>query len=430
MTATLLLALLAFACTDPKPGDTDSSAPDSPTDTATDTGDTGGTGSSADEDALRALIASMEPGAEQVEATLADIALSDGLPVRTAAGTFLFACACGAGNWRVAGDFDAWVGTSMTRNGALSWAEVVIPAPEDQGYKFWDGADTWTADPWARRFLYDEFGEISQVRARAPHLERWPGFEGDGLEPRTLRVWVPQDAAFDRVLYAHDGQNLFDPEAMWGGWRLQESVPEGMLVVGIDNTWERDWEYTHVEDWLGDGWYGGGGDVYAAFVQERVRPFVAARYGDAALHGLLGSSLGGLISLHVASVYEGEYAFAASLSGTLGWGSIGADPPNPTMIQIHEAAGHRGTAIYLDSGGGESCPGSGGACADRDRDGTWDDVDDGDNYCETVQMRDTLAGLGYTFEVDLWHWNEPCAEHNEMAWAARANLPLGVFQAL
>ena len=28
------------------------------------------------------------------------------------------------------------------------------------------------------------------------------------------------------VLYAHDGQNLFAPDAIWGGWRLGEAVTE------------------------------------------------------------------------------------------------------------------------------------------------------------------------------------------------------------
>lgn len=432
----LILSLLLWSC-EPKPEPEETGEVQD-----TGSGDTGETSppENTDEDLLRALMAEDSPGTSRVEEVLSSIALSDGLPVRTRAGTFLFACACGSDDWSVAGDFDGWSGTPLTRNGSLHWAEVSIDAPQDSYYKLWDGGATWAADAWARRYTYDSYGEISLVRASAPHLERWPLFQSaktpspggwgpERLEPRTLRVWVPQDGAFDRVLFAHDGQNLFDPDAMWGGWHLQDSVPDGILVVGIDNTWERDWEYTHVEDFLGDGWYGGGGDTYADFVQDQVRPFIAEKYGDASLHGLLGSSLGGLISFHVAGRHDGAWDFAASLSGTFGWGSIGAD--NPTLIQIFQDAGHRGTALYLDSGGGPDCPGSdAGACADRDGDGTMDDVSLGDNYCETVQMRDTLAAAGYVYEEDLWHWHEPCAEHNEMAWAARVSLPLQVFAGL
>ena len=134
--------------------------------------------------------------------------------------------------------------------------------------------------------------------------------------------------------------------------------------------------------------------------------------------------MGGLIALHIADRYPGEYDFAASLSGTLGWGSIsgqGAD----TMIARYAAAGHRGTAIYIDSGG------NGTTCADTDGDGTNDDDETAsDNYCETRQMESTLAGLGYVYDTDLWHWHEPGAAHNEGAWAARVFRPLQDFMSL
>ena len=59
-----------------------------------------------------------------------------------------------------------------------------------------------------------------------------------------------------------------------------------------------------------------------------------------------------------------------------------------------------------------------------------DDLDGSDNYCETLQMRDVLSAEGYTFDTDLWHWWEPGAEHNEVAWAARVGRPLELFAAM
>ena len=44
-----------------------------------------------------------------------------------------------------------------------------------------------------------------------------------------------------------------DPGAPWGGWRLQDAAPPGVLIVGIDNTPARFDEYTHVPDDLGGG---------------------------------------------------------------------------------------------------------------------------------------------------------------------------------
>jgi predicted alpha/beta superfamily hydrolase len=133
----------------------------------------------------------------------------------------------------------------------------------------------------------------------------------------------------------------------------------------------------------------------------------------------MGSSLGGLVSLYFAHAYPDDYDFAASLSGTVGWGSIGMH--NPTIIELMAADGHGPVPLYVDSGGG-------GTCEDADGDGIEDDAADGaDNYCENIQLRDSLVDAGYQYEVDLWHWWEPDAEHNEMAWAARVFRPLQIF---
>jgi predicted alpha/beta superfamily hydrolase len=150
-----------------------------------------------------------------------------------------------------------------------------------------------------------------------------------------------------------------------------------------------------------------------------------AAYGAASTVGLLGSSLGGLISLHIADLYPERYDMVISMSATLGWGSRALN--NPTMIEIYEAKGRRPFAIYLDSGGGDG----GMACVDADMDGIKDDNPAAsDNYCENVQMRDTLAAIGHEFGVDLWHWFMPGAAHNEGAWGERMELPLSLFMGL
>jgi predicted alpha/beta superfamily hydrolase len=191
------------------------------------------------------------------------------------------------------------------------------------------------------------------------------------------------------------------------------------MIVGIDNTAARMDEYTQVEDDIGDV-VGGRGDDYAALVQDVVRPLVAEVYGEPGIVGTMGSSLGGLISLHIGLTYPSEYDFVASLSGTLGWGSIGPDHTGETMIERYAAAGKQAFVVYLDSGGN-------GPCADSDGDGIDDDGDSSDNYCETIQMRDELESQGYVFDAELFHWHEPDALHNEQAWADRAFRPLDIF---
>ncbi|MCK6502202.1 hypothetical protein L6R53_02155 [Myxococcota bacterium] len=381
-------------------------------------GGDGGGGDGADEALFReAVLGAVEPAV-----ALAEIAAGGGLPVQTATGSFLFGCLCGDGAWALAGDHDGWVGAAMERSGALSWIEVEVPSPDGSLYKFVEGGTTWTADPMARRYGYDDFGEHSLVRASAAHLERWLDVGGEGLAGRELRVWVPDGGAFTHALYAQDGQNLFDPQATWGGWRLQDSLPDGMLVVGVDNTADRMDEYTHVPDVIHGTTWGGRGDAYADLLTGTIRPLIEAEYGAAEVHGVMGSSLGGLVSAHVVHRYPQDWDMAISLSGTMGWGSIGAD--NETMPERWVAAGHGPVALYLDSGGG-------GTCWDGDGDGVPDD-DPGasDNYCENAWMAESLAGVGYQWEVDLWHWHEPGASHDEAAWAARVWRPLEIFAAL
>ena len=98
---------------------------------------------------------------------------------------------------------------------------------------------------------------------------------------------------------------------------------------------------------VGGSAVGGLGDPYATFVNTTVRGLIDSVYGEPAKVGTMGSSLGGLIALHIADRFPGEYDFAASMSGTLGWGSIGGAGEG-TMIARYLAAGHRDTALYID----------------------------------------------------------------------------------
>ncbi len=377
-----------------------------------------------DEALLRRAIA----GEVDPDEALRTIAGRGGLPVETLDGDYLFACLCGPGDWALTGDHNGWVDSPMQTTGPLWWLAAEVPAPEGSLYKFHEPdpdpqQDLWIADPLGRRHGYDNNGRHSLVRASAAHFERWYGLEGAGLQPRDLEVLVPDDGAFTHALYVHDGQNLFDPEGINGGWKLQESAPPGLLVVGIANTGvARLDEYTHVTD-IYDGVNEGGGQAaaYAELVDTIIRPRMEAAYGAAEVVGTMGSSLGGLVSLVIADLYPDRYAMALSLSGTMGWGSIGLQ--NQTIIERYAAAGKRDFAIYIDSGGA-------GPCGDLDMDGTDDDTDDFDNYCENAQLRDVLTDLGYSEGVDLWYVYAENAKHSELDWAARVGVPMATFMTL
>ena len=393
--------------------------------TSTAAGGTGGTGATATttttssgpeklEDVLSALRSDRD-------GTLGDRANKGGWPLETDQG-WLFV-STDAQLTQLAGEHGQWTPEPMTPDQGFAWiVEATIPVSDH--YKFTDG-ETYAADRWSRSVDYDQFGEISVARAAGKRLDRWFGVGDENLQGRTVRVWIPAEP-ITHELYVHDGQNLFDPEAIWGGWHLTDSAPPGMMFIGIDNTPARMDEYTHVPDVIqGSSMVGGKGGAYADFLQNTVRPLIQQHYGEPGPVGVMGSSLGGLISFEIAYRYPNDYAFAASLSGTMGWGSIGASIHNETMIEKYAAKGHQKPILYLDSGG------SGTTCADSDGDGVDDDdAAAEDNYCENKQMDETLVDEGYKHDVDLFYWHEPGAAHNEAEWAARVFRPLAVFQAL
>jgi len=378
------------------------------------------TGGETDADRIRSLIA----GERTIDGLLEEIAWSDGWPVVD--GDTWYFVAVGLEEPQIAGDFNGWLPEAMTAGEGFWWAERVIEEAKGQKYKFVFG-DVWTADAWSRAYAYDDYGQVSFVAAPTDtgHLERWPGLAGAGLGPRDVRVYVPPGEGPFPVIYMHDGQNLFDPESLWGGWKLLETLPtlEPILVVGVDNTAARFEEYTHVPDDIsGDGdVVGGDGDAYAELVHEVVRPHIEGHYVVSGKNGQLGASLGGLISLHIAERYPSDYDFAGSLSGTLGWGRLVL--ANETM-QERWLATLPEVSVFVDSGGDAGLAG----CEDPNGDGFFaDDPDAQDNYCTTRQFADALAGAGFTWEQTLWHWHAPGEPHNEMAWAGRVARPLQIF---
>ncbi len=407
-------------------GDSSSSSSSSTGSSSSGAGGQGGQGGQA-----ATVMSILDELSADLEGTLDKYAALDGWPVLVEDG-FLFV-STNLNLDLVAGDHDSWAGTTMNIQGNFRWAHLKVAY--GTRYKFTDKT-TWIADPWARSYTYDGNGEMSLVRPIAAHIDRYFRVGDAQMPDRPVHIWVPLEKP-THVLYVHDGQNLFDPKAPYGGWALQDSVPPAMMLVGIHNTGTgRMFEYTHVEDMIDldndgvDEVWGGKGDAYADFVNTTVRKLVADRYGEPTKVGTMGSSLGGLISLHIADRFPGQYAYAASLSGTLGWGKIGATSKNETMIERYKAHGHRATVLYIDAGGGDpalSQAANEAQCVDSDGDGIKDDNEIGDNACENAQMRDSLVGVGYQIETDLYHWWQAGAQHNEAEWAARVNVPFSVF---
>ena len=349
------------------------------------------------------------------------VAAGDGWPLWGEEGYLVVHLANGDEVFWVKGDHTDWASSPMQRLGNLWWTVVPRQHPGELRYKISNNGGYDWADPYARAYRFEDGQEVSLIQPSAGHLERWLEVGDEQIAPRTLRVWVPERHA-THFLYVHDGQNLFHPEAIWGGWNLHHHVGPSTLVVGIDNSPDRMNEYTHVEDEVFGGKVGGKGADYARYVENTVRPFIELRYGTPRVVGVMGSSLGGLMAFYQVHLFPDSYDFAASLSGTFGWGSFGQH--TQTMIDIYRSMSKVRTRLYLDSGGGTDDP-----CADLDGDGLKDDSPGGrDNYCANRQFADELAAAGYEWDRDLWHWYEPDAPHAEWAWSDRVWRPLEIFE--
>lgn len=345
------------------------------------------------------------------------------------------------------GDLDAWDVTRLPArrcpDGAHFWllvedASLSAPAVGSK-YKWYVPEDgSYRAPDEATQYGYDEFGRFGWVRATGDvaHLEQFPAFESAHLDaPRTFRAFLPAGlaphgarAGSARTLLLHDGQNVFHPDAFFGGWRVDEALASRVDVVAIavDNAPDRMDAYTHVPDDLGDGPIGGRADDYLALLEDEALPFFRARYGIVASGRSLmvaGSSLGGLVTLHAARRDLAEMGCGAALSSTLGWGSIDARAGGASTLIADWRGLH--AALYVDSGGDVS-----GACRDGDGDGIEDDGDDSDNHCVNVQMVRVLEAAGYVRGSTLVYAWAPGAPHNEAAWAARIGDALDACSAM
>lgn len=133
-----------------------------------------------------------------------------------------------------------------------------------------------------------------------------------------------------RVMYMNDGQNLFDEATSYAGeWRADETAQASaergfpVILVGIPNMGEeRLAEYAPFPGVEAN--MTARAEAYAAFVATTVKPLVDERYrtlADRDDTAIVGSSMGGLVSLYSAMRYPGVFGFAGALSPSLWWGS-------------------------------------------------------------------------------------------------------------
>lgn len=225
---------------------------------------------------------------------------------------------------------------------------------------------------------------------------------------RDLLVWLPP--SYERserrypVLYMHDGQNLFDHTTSFcGEWMIDDVMLEladhGLeaIIVGLPNSGpSRCNEYSPFDE---PRFGPGCGDDYLRFIIDTVKPLIDHDFRtlpDREHTGIMGSSMGGLISLYAFVAYNHVFGYAGALSPAL-WYARKA-----IFSYIRQGDLPQGR-LYLDIG-----------------------LDEGQRMvANTRHMRDLLHGMG--LEPSMLYVEEPNAPHSECAWGERLHLPLIYF---
>ncbi len=229
--------------------------------------------------------------------------------------------------------------------------------------------------------------------------------------PRNVLVYLPPGYGANPeqrypVLYMHDGQNLMNPEDAFGGvaWSVDETAQaliltqqiEPLIIVGIYNAGEkRIDEYTPVKS-AGGRMRGRGGqaDEYGRMIIEELKPFIDNEYltkPEREFTALGGSSLGGLVSLHLGLKRPDVFSRLAVISPAVWWA-------NNQIIREAAMIGERlPLRIWLDIGKKE-----------------------GTRIKHQVRaLREILLANGWQENLDLAYFEIPEARHEESAWAAR-----------
>jgi predicted alpha/beta superfamily hydrolase len=151
-----------------------------------------------------------------------------------------------------------------------------------------------------------------------------------GMLEKRRKIWIYLPEGYEKsnkeypVLYMHDGQNLFDELTSYAGeWEVDETLDHlsesqalELIVVGIENDGQqRMHEYVPYKLDKYDSRVEGA--AYVKFITEVLKPFVDMNYrtlADREHTGVMGSSLGGLISFYAAMEFEEYFGRAGVFS--------------------------------------------------------------------------------------------------------------------
>ncbi len=293
---------------------------------------------------------------------------------------------------------DTWEWTSSDLRAPLEWKPLLDDTT-------WSRGPNYRANPGATVVVFPHF-----VNGIGEFARTYPTFTSTILgNRRGVWIYLPPSygenaAARFPVVYMHDGQNLFDPRAAFGGvaWDADGAMNGGAesgaireaILVGVENTAARIDEYTPTRDAM----YGGGnGDAYLRMLIDEVKPMIDRDYRtlpDRANTALVGSSLGGLISSYAGVRRADVFGLIGALSPSTWWNDrvllreVASTPTRPA----------RPLRVYVDSG-------NAGASMD--------------GVADTRELAATYRSVGYVEGSTLHYVVQDGAQHNELYWSMR-----------
>ncbi|MEI7502811.1 MAG: alpha/beta hydrolase-fold protein [Paludibacter sp.] len=284
-------------------------------------------------------------------------------------------------------------------------------------------------------FILGAFGSAQNIpKVSYGSIKRIENFKSQYVESRNLDVWLPDGYSVQKkynVVYMHDGQMLFDSTQTWNKkeWKVDEVFGQLMkdkkieecIVVAIWNIGsDRISEYfpnkifsqldEKTKKKLSDKYCNGksaNGDNYLQYLVTDVKPYIDKNFStlsDKHHTFMMGSSMGGLITIYAISEYPSVFGGVACLSTS--WLSD-VEPsfeiPTATFEYLKKSlASTFEHKIYMDYGSGES---------DK-------------NYEMTQAFVDLIAqGKGFNNYNYMSKVYEK-AIHDEISWSQRLNVPI------
>lgn len=219
-------------------------------------------------------------------------------------------------------------------------------------------------------------------------IERLENFTSKYISSRNIDVWLPPNYSSQKkyaVIYMHDGQMLFDSTNTWNHleWGVDENIEKihseqnikDALIVGIWNAGKaRHAEYFpqkpfeslaqvfqdsllhHVSRSESNSLFSKDvySDAYLKFIVEELKPYIDKSYStlsDRENTSLMGSSMGGLISMYALCEYPNIFGSAACLSTHwVGTFNVDNNPIPDAFISYLDKNIPKAARFYFDYG--------------------------------------------------------------------------------